>query len=569
MAKFVSNLDINQNEIKNGKFEVLAADPSSGNFEGRLFYNSTEKVIKWRTDAGVRKALHAVSAGGSQATAITVSESNGTVTLTPNLASGTDAGLLSTTFWSLLNGATNSNTASTLVKRDASGNFTAGTITATTVTGLNDPVNPLDAANKQYVDAARSGLDIKQSVRAASTATVTVTYNSTGGTSGRGQITAAPNTLDGVNLAANDRILLKDQSTGAQNGIWVVTTLGTGANGVWDRATDFDTDAEVTAGAFTFVEEGTTNGDSGFVLTTNNPITIGGASGTSLVWAQFSGSGTIVAGNGLTKTGSTIDVGGTADRITVNADTIDIASTYVGQSSITTLGTISTGTWSATTIAANKGGTGQTTYAVGDILYADTTSSLAKLAGVATGNVLISGGVTTAPSWGKVGLTTHVSGTLAVGNGGTGATTFTSNGVLLGNTTGAVTATTAGSAYQALRVPAGGGAPAFGAIDISQSAAVTGSLAIANGGTGGTSAATARSNLAVPTRYTATVPTTGTTVTINHALNTTDVVVEVYEVSGGATVLCDVARSDANNVTLTFSTTPTTNQYKVVVIGVA
>jgi hypothetical protein len=159
------------------------------------------------------------------------------------------------------------------------------------ITNLATPTLDSDAANKGYVDAARSGLDVKQSVRAASTANVTVTYSATGGTSTRGQITAAPNTLDGVTLAANDRILLKNQTTGAQNGIWVVSTLGTGANGVWDRATDFDTDAEVTAGAFMFVEEGTVNQDSGWVLATNNPITIGGASGTALTFNQFSSAG--------------------------------------------------------------------------------------------------------------------------------------------------------------------------------------------------------------------------------------------------------------------------------------
>lgn len=111
-------------------------------------------------------------------------------------------------------------------------------------------------------------------------------------------------------------------------------------------------------------------------------------------------------------------------------------STWAGSTNITTLGTIATGTWSATTIAANKGGTGQTSYAVGDLLYADTTSSLAKLADVATGNALLAGGVNTAPSWGKIGLTTHVNGTLPVANGGTNQTSYTDGQLLIGNTTG-------------------------------------------------------------------------------------------------------------------------------------
>lgn len=195
-----------------------------------------------------------------------------------------------------------------------------------TITNLGAPVNANDAATKAYVDAVKVGLDVKDSVRVASTANVTVSYAATAGASSRGQISAAPNTLDGVTLVANNRILLKDQTTGAQNGIWVVTTVGTGANGVWDRASDFDADSEVTSGAFVFVEEGTTNADSGWVLTTDGTITIGGASGTALAFAQFSGAGQITAGAGLTKTGNTLDVGtANTGRIVVNADNIDLA----------------------------------------------------------------------------------------------------------------------------------------------------------------------------------------------------------------------------------------------------
>jgi hypothetical protein len=87
-------------------------------------------------------------------------------------------------------------------------------------------------------------------------------------------------------------------------------------------------------------------------------------------------------------------------------------------------------------VPATAGGTGQTSYAVGDLLYANTTTSLAKLADVATGNALISGGVGVAPSWGKIGLTTHVSGTLPVANGGTGQTSYVNGELLIGNTTG-------------------------------------------------------------------------------------------------------------------------------------
>lgn len=238
------------------------------------------------------------------------------------------------------------------------------------ITGLLDPTGAQDAATKAYVDSVATGLDVKASVQWASMKPVTVTYAATGGTAARGQLTAMPLTTASVdtgssgNFATNDRVLLKDQATGAQNGIWVVTTPGSGANGVWDRATDFDQDAEVTAGAFTFVEKGLVNADTGWVLTTDNPIIIGGASGTALVFTQFSGAGSWTAGNGLTQSGNTINAVGTASRISVSADAIDIDASYAGQATITTLGTVTTGTWnSATQIAVLYGGTGATTAA--------------------------------------------------------------------------------------------------------------------------------------------------------------------------------------------------------------
>lgn len=112
-----------------------------------------------------------------------------------------------------------------------------------------------------------------------------------------------------------------------------------------------------------------------------------------------------------------------------------ISGSYTG---ITGVGALTSGTWNATTVGADYGGTGITSYTVGDIVYASAATTLSKLADVATGNALISGGVGVAPSYGKIGLTTHVSGTLPVANGGTGASTLTSNNVLLGNGTGAV-----------------------------------------------------------------------------------------------------------------------------------
>lgn len=212
------------------------------------------------------------------------------------------------------------------------------------ITNLATPTADTDAASKGYVDSVALGLDVKGSVRVATTANVTTLAG------------GAPNTVDGITLALNDRILVKDQTTGAQNGIYTVTTVGTGANGTWARSTDFDTSAEATAGAHVFVAEGTTWADSGWVLATNDPITLGT---TALSWNQFSGSGAgISAGAGLTKIGSTLDVQVDNTTLAIVSNALQIKSTYAGQTSLTTLGTVGTGTWQASIIGLAYGGTG-------------------------------------------------------------------------------------------------------------------------------------------------------------------------------------------------------------------
>jgi len=214
--------------------------------------------------------------------------------------------------------------------------------------------------NKTYVDAVANGLDVKASVRVATTANLGATYVNGAGTLTNSGSQAAL-AIDGITLAADDRVLVKDQSTAFQNGFYKVTNTGNvSTNWVLTRTPDADAASELTSGAFTFTEEGTANGDNGYVMSTDGAVTLGT---TSILFEQFSGAGQISAGNGLTKTGNTIDVVGTADKITVAADAITIAATYVGQNTITTLGTIGTGTWAATDVAIAHGGTGASTAA--------------------------------------------------------------------------------------------------------------------------------------------------------------------------------------------------------------
>ena len=428
--KFLTNIDLNQNQLINASFEVVGTDPSSGNFEGRLIYQSTTDTIKVYANGAWRSLPHTIVSGGGAgiAEALTVSESNGTITLTLAVADTDSAGLLPAAMWNMLTDATSDATASKLVKRDGNGNAKVA-----------DPTDNAHIATKGYVDAARQGLDVKASVRVASVAPVAIA-----------SALEAGDTIDGITLVAGDRVLLKDQSTASENGIYVAV-----ASGAASRADDANTSAKVTTGMFTFVAEGTVNGDNGFVLTTNDTITLGT---TGLTFVQFSGAGQVIAGAGLTKSGNTLDVVGTADRITINADSVDIASTYAGQSSITTLGTITTGVWNGTDVAVADGGTGAS----------DAASARTNL-GIKT-------------------------------------------------TAGAVTTTTSALA----RIAKQGCA-----------ASITGV----------------------------------STTTVTHNFGTTDVNVQIYEVSSGATVIGDVTRSNADTLSIVLYGTISANDYTIVIVG--
>lgn len=440
-TKFLTNIDLNQNQIVNATFEVLGTAPSTGLFEGRMYYNSTTDSLEVYSGSAWRKFVNSIAKGGDYTDAITIGESNGTVTLTLNLADTDSAGLLSATFWNALTDATDAATASKLVKRDGNGNIKVAT-----------PTDAAHAATKGYVDAARQGLDVKQSVRAATTAAVNIATELEAG-----------DTLDTtVTLVAGDRVLVKNQGTASQNGIYIVQESGAAvrasdANGTADTGT-------VSGGTFTFVEEGTVNADSGWVVSSNGPIAVGTD---PIAWVQFSGTGQITAGAALSKDGNTLNV--TVDDSTIRVDGSDNL--------------------------AVKSGTQYTT--------------------------LISGGSGTSATW--------------------------------------------------------------GALPLNQGAAVTGKLPIGNGGTNADSAADARTNLAatpaggqttsagvlarVVHQACAASSVGVSTTTVTHNFNTKNVVVQVYQVSSGETVNCDVLRSTADAVIVTMNGTISADDFHIVVTG--
>jgi hypothetical protein len=164
-------------------------------------------------------------------------------------------------------------------------------------------------ATKEYVDALKQGLDVKDSAMAATTADITLSGHQT---------------IDGIAIITGNRVLVKNQSNGYENGIYVA------ASGAWARSTDADVSADVTPGMFTFIEQGTTNGDSGFVLTTDATITLGT---TNLTFTQFSGAGQIVAGDGIEKVANSLHVKDDNITIEINSDAVrikGIAATAVG-----------------------------------------------------------------------------------------------------------------------------------------------------------------------------------------------------------------------------------------------
>ena len=345
--KVLNNLDLVKNELRNARVQNLASAPASP-VEGQIYHNTTDHALYYYDGTAWVKVddtwVSSVSASAPIA-------STGGVTPTISIVAATTsvAGSMSSSDKTKLDGATSDATPSTLAIRDGSGTFKVST-----------PTDTAHPATKAYVDSYVQGLDAKASARVATTANITL---------------SGAQTIDGVAVVAADRVLVKNQTADTANGIYVA------AAGSWVRADDANTAALLSPGTFIFVEEGTLNGDAGYVMTADAPVTLGT---TSLTWVQFSGAGQVVAGDGLTKSNNTIDVVGTSNRISVAADSIDISTSYVGQATITTLGTVATGTWQGTAVGVAYGGTGATSASAARVNLDATTKVSATVTGSGT-----------------------------------------------------------------------------------------------------------------------------------------------------------------------------------------
>ena len=240
------------------------------------------------------------------------------------------------------------------------------------ILNVGTPTQTTDAANKGYVDSVKQALDIKDSVRVASESNLATTYNN--GTSGLGAtLTADANgavSIDSISLTLGDRVLVKAQSDASENGIYSVTTVGDVSNPyVLTRTTDADSSSEVTGGMFTFVEEGS-NADAGFVLSN---ITGSATIGTSdITMTQFSGAGSVTAGNGLAKSGNTLSVNVDDTSIEINSDTLRLK----GVSSVPE-GVLLYGANGGSSFASLSIGTYDSTNSVGQILQVGANGTIA------------------------------------------------------------------------------------------------------------------------------------------------------------------------------------------------
>lgn len=448
---FLTPINLNGLELQDAAIQgksataINAITPSSG---GRFYYDNTNNVLKFYNGSAWKE----LATGGSTLTLGSTSLSIGGTTTSVADLTLTGSSTWQGTAVAVGYGGTGTSTGS--ITGTGALTFTAGgsntnvvlvpqgtgsvNVSSKTIINLADPVNDTDAANKRYVDNVSLGVNAHDAVVALISGTIAGTYTAgtTGADGGTGvgayitYTSTGTTTVDTtVTLAQYDRVLVTGGVTadsGANskaNGIYIVTTAGsTGVATVLTRALDFDNSifGDVTSGDLVYVTSGTANGGTQWVQTVKGTATSGSGASIrycvkidtdAISFTQFSGVSSTTAGAGLVKNGNAFDVN-TGTGIAISGDAVIIDTAWAGQTAITTLGTIGTGTWNATTIGTTKGGTGLTSFTSGGAVYATSTSAL-------------------------------TTGTLPVASGGTGATTFTSGSLLKGAGTSAISVASA------------------------------------------------------------------------------------------------------------------------------
>ena len=442
----VDNIDLNGSAITttntNGDLDITPHGTGAVNFKGdgsstpgtiKIFSETNAKSVTIKAPANSALTTHTLTLPVDDGSANNILVTNGSGVLSWSAGVSATTGAFSGNVTSTGNTAGNVQVGITADNEidTSSGNLTidsaGGTVTvddnftiassktidmgANRVTNVADPTSAQDSATKAYVDAVKQGLDVKDSVSCATTADVSSwTYNNSAGT-----LTAAGNgavSLDSVALTLNMRVLVKNQDPATENGIYYVSTAGAGgATLVLTRATDANTGAELSGGTFVFVEQGTVAAENGYVFTHNDDANFGT---TTLTVSQFSGAGQIIAGTSLTKTGNTMNVATDNTTMFTLSDALSVQS---------------------------SGTAGQVLRSTGN-----------------TGQAAVYGQLDLANSNAVTGIT-------AVANGGTGKSSVTANLLMTGNGTGALNTVAIGSSGQVLLSNGSGSDPSFGNID--------------------------------------------------------------------------------------------------------
>ncbi len=395
--------------------------------------------------------------GFAAATNVTMFGTTGTATF--NIGAGSSASGATKTVNIGTGGVATSTTNITIGATSNTSNSTIS-FAGNRIQNVATPTAATDAANKQYVDSARAGIDVHESVRCIGTSQLAANYVQTEAAGSTTAITATitftsngAQSFDGVTPTSGQSVLITGGISGSvtansvtisngsdankftANGIYTVTREGTaGTTCVLTRRTDTDDNLELEGGTFTFIQEGSNYADSAWICTNDtatNPITFAPSTGTTgvITFVQFSGAGQITAGAGLTKTGNTLDVGqGTG--ITVNADSIQISATYVGQTSINTLGTVTTGTWNASTIALAYGGLGTTQFTQNGVLYGNAATSILVTAQSGAAGAILQ----TTTSGGAPTFATTLRGDYTLGTTASGSLTIDSPSIVTNTT---------------------------------------------------------------------------------------------------------------------------------------